>query len=280
MSIASLIKKTVKNSSPLTQIKKSASSAKSILNPIKTTKSFVRSSYDFLPNRTIKNFYPRNAYKSISPGYNLKSLYQFHQPSSIVNNSFRPSLRYAKPSLNPALNGVVSKLFNTNDLKGCAMFGADTWNELKQTVAGFAADVLDGKYYIVPTIISCPARGSGDSLTDELFGFNDDYAAMLGAKWYEKAWSGIKNFTKDTTHMALSAGSVIPITKPFVSAIRNVNAAGKNLLQQFGIIKKSSSDDDETAVGVVTGGGLLVVAGLGVGAYFLLRDDKKKNRGR
>lgn len=176
------------------------------------------------------------------------------------------------------INKVLNGLFNTNDLKGCAMFGADTWNDLKATVAGFAADVLDGKYYVVPTIISCPARGSGDSLTDELFGFNDDYAAMLGAKWYEKAWSGIKDFTRDTTHMALSAGSVIPITKPFVSAIRNVNAAGKNLLQQFGIIKKSSSSEEDTPAGVVTGGGLLILAGVGVGAYFLLKDDKKKKR--
>lgn len=278
MSLTSLIKKAVKNSNPITQVKKSASSVKSLVNPVKTTKSFVRSSYDFLPNRAKKNFYPGNAYKSISPGYNLKRLYQFHQPSSIVNNTFRPSLRYAKPSLNPSLNGVIAKLFDTNDLKGCAMFGADTWNELKATVAGFAADVLDGKYYVVPTIISCPARGSGDSLTDELFGFNDDYAAMLGAKWYERAWSGIKDFTKDTTHMVLSVGNVIPIAKPFVSAIRNVNDAGKNLLQQFGIIKKSSSDDEAPA-GVVTGGGLLIFAGVGVGAYFLLKDDKKKKRG-
>lgn len=174
---------------------------------------------------------------------------------------------------------VLNGLFNTNDLKGCAMFGADTWNELKATVGGFAADVLDGKYYVVPTIISCPARGSGDSLTDELFGFNDDYAAMLGAKWYERAWGGIKDFTKNTTHMALSAGSVIPITKPFVSAIRGVNDAGKNLLQQFGIIKKGSSSDEETPAGVVTGGGLLILAGVGVGAYLLLKDDKKKKRG-
>lgn len=174
---------------------------------------------------------------------------------------------------------VLNGLFSPNDLKGCAMFGADTWNELKATVAGFAADVMDGKYYVVPTIISCPARGSGDSLTDELFGFNDDYAAMLGAKWYERAWSGIKNFTKDTTHMALSAGSVIPITKPFVSAIRSVNDAGKNVLQQFGIIKKSSSGDDGAPAGVVTGGGLLILAGVGVGAYLLLKDDKKKKRG-
>lgn len=278
MRLTSFIKNAVKKSNPITQVKKSASSVKSLVNPIKTTKSFVRSSYDFLPNRAKKNFYPGNAYKSISPSYNLKRLYQFHQPSSIVNNTFRPSLRYAKPSLNPALNGVVSRLFDTNDLKGCAMFGAETWNELKATVAGFAADVLDGKYYVVPTIISCPARGSGDSLTDELFGFNDDYAAMLGAKWYERAWSGIKDFTKDTTHMVLSVGNVIPITKPFVSAIRSVNDAGKNLLQQFGIIKKSSSDDEAPA-GVVTGGGLLILAGVGVGAYFLLKDDKKKKRG-
>lgn len=278
MSFTRLVKKAVKNVSPITQIKKSVSSTKSLLNPFKTTKSFIRSSYDFFPNRATKNFYTGNEYKSISPSYNLKKLHQFHQPGSIVNNTFRPSLRYAKPSLNPALNGVITKLFNTNDLKGCAMFGADTWNELKKTVAGFAADVMDGKYYVVPTIISCPARGSGDSLTDELFGFNDDYAAMLGANWFEKAWSGIKDFTKNTTHMALSAGSVIPITKPFVSAIRNVNEAGKNLLQQFGIIKKSSSDSEDVPAGVVTGGGLLVVAGLGIGAYFLLREPPKNKR--
>ena len=188
----------------------------------------------------------------------------------------RPKYHAVKPITRK--NKVLNGLFNTNDLKGCAMFGADTWNELKATVAGFAADVMDGKYYVVPTIISCPARGSGDSLTDELFGFNDDYAAMLGKNWFEKAWSGIKNFTRDTTHMALSAGAVIPITKPFVSAIRSVNDAGKNLLQQFGIIKKSSSDE-ETPAGVVSGGGLLILAGVGVGAYFLLKDDKKKKRG-
>lgn len=212
-----------------------------------------------IPVREFKNGVGYTVYKKRIP---LKSI-----PTRIL---------YPTKPINKVLNG----LFNTNDLKGCAMFGADTWNELKATVAGFAADVLDGKYYVVPTIISCPARGSGDSLTDELFGFNDDYAAMLGAKWYERAWSGIKNFTKDTTHMALSAGSVIPITKPFVSAIRNVNAAGKNLLQQFGIIKKSSSGDDEDVpAGVVTGGGLLILAGAGVGAYLLLKDDKKKKRG-
>lgn len=173
---------------------------------------------------------------------------------------------------------VITNLFKPNDLKGCAVFGANNWNKLKMTVAKKTNDILNGRVYVVPTIISCPARGSGDTLTDELFGFNDDYAAMLGAKWYERAWSGIKNFTKDTTHMALSAGSVIPITKPFVSAIRSVNDAGKNLLQQFGIIKKSSSGDDETPAGVVTGGGLLILAGVGVGAYFLLKDDKKKKR--
>lgn len=264
MSIKSIIKKAVKNSIPVT-------------NPIKTTKSFVRSSYDFLPNRAIKNFYPVNSYKSISPGYNLKRLYEFHKPSSIVNNSFSPSLRYAKPTLNPALNGVVSKLFDTNDFKGCSLLGAENWNALKATVAKATEEALNGRFYVVPTIISCPARGSGDSLTDELFGFNDDYAAMLGAKWYEKTWGGLKDFTKNTTHMVLSAGSVIPITKPFVTAIRNVNDAGKNLLQQFGLIKKSSSGDDEGATGAALGaGGVVLLAGAGVGLYFLFRDDKKK----
>lgn len=174
---------------------------------------------------------------------------------------------------------VITNLFNTNDLKGCAVFGANNWNKLKMAVAKKTNDALNGRYYVIPTIISCPARGSGDSLTDELFGFNDDYAAMLGSKWYERIWGGIKDFTKNTTHMALSAGSVIPITKPFVTAIRGVNDAGKNLLQQFGIIKKSSSDEEETPAGVVTGGGLLILAGVGVGAYFLLKDDKKKKRG-
>lgn len=173
---------------------------------------------------------------------------------------------------------VIKNLFKPNDLKGCSIFGADNWNKIKMSVAKRTNDVLNGRIYVVPTIISCPARGSGDSFTDELFGFNDDYAAMLGAKWYERGWSSIKNFTKDTTHMALSAGSVIPITKPFVSAIRNVNEAGKNLLQQFGIIKKSSSDSEDVPAGVVTGGGLLVVAGLGIGAYFLLREPKKNKR--
>lgn len=173
---------------------------------------------------------------------------------------------------------VLSCLFDTNDFKGCAMFGAEGWNSLKNAVADVAEGVISGRLYVVPTVISCPARGSGDSLADELFGFNDDYAAMLGKNFFEKAWSGIKDFTKNTTHMALSAGSVIPITKPFVTAIRNVNAAGKSLLEQFGIIKKSSSDD-ETPTGAVTGGGLLILAGVGVGAYFLLKDNKKKKRG-
>lgn len=199
--------------------------------------------------------------------------------SNILKSRTKPTTvlktRFASTPKNKVLNG----LFNTNDLKGCAMFGAEGWNSLKNAVADVAEGVISGRLYVVPTIISCPARGSGDSLTDELFGFNDDYAAMLGAKWYERAWSGIKNFTKDTTHMALSAGSVIPITKPFVSAIRNVNAAGKSLLEQFGIIKKSSTDD-EIPSSVVTGGGVLIIAGLGVGAYFLLKDDKKKKRGR
>lgn len=174
---------------------------------------------------------------------------------------------------------IISKLFNTNDLKGCSVFGAQKWNAIKKSVVNKTNDVLNGRYYIVPTVISCPARGSGDSLTDELFGFNDDYAQMLGAKWYEKAWSGVKDFTKNTTHMALSAGSVIPITKPFVSAIRGVNDAGKSLLQQFGLIKKSSSDD-ETATGTaLNAGGIVILAGAGVGLYFLFRDDKKKKRG-
>lgn len=208
-----------------------------------------------------------------------KRLVEFVRPSSTIPVVKQYSYKKSPiAKIKESKKRVLERLFKTNDLKGCAMFGADTWNELKATVAGFAADVMDGKYYVVPTIISCPARGSGDSLIDELFGFNDDYAAMLGAKWYERAWSGIKNFTKDTTHMALSAGSVIPITKPFVSAIRNVNDAGKSLLQQFGIIKKSSSGDDEAPAGVVTGGGLLILAGVGVGAYLLLKDDKKKKR--
>lgn len=217
--------------------------------------------YDIIPVRKFKNGVGYTVYQKRIP---IKSIPKYNPVKSL----------HKQTPVKRVLNG----LFNPNDLKGCAMFGADTWNELKATVAGFAADVLDGKYYVVPTIISCPARGSGDSLTDELFGFNDDYAAMLGAKWYEKAWSGIKNFTKDTTHMVLSAANVIPITKPFVTAIRNVNDAGKNLLQQFGIIKKSSSDDEAPA-GVVTGGGMLILAGVGVGAYLLLKDNKKNKRG-
>lgn len=195
-------------------------------------------------------------------------------------NTPRKSLFYKDsnmPKARPFYKGIVSKLYNTNDLKGCALLGAENWNALKATVAKATEDALNGRFYVVPTIITCPARGSGDSLTDELFGFNDDYAAMLGAKWYERAWSGIKNFTKDTTHMVLSAGAVIPITKPFVTAIRNVNDAGKNLLQQFGLIKKSSSGDDEGATGAALGaGGVVLLAGAGVGLYFLLRDDKKK----
>lgn len=225
---------------------------------LKKLRENVMKKYDIIPVRKFKNGVPYTVYQ---------------KRKSIRDIKRQIPKTYATP-----INKVLNGLFNTNDLKGCAMFGVDTWNELKATVAGFAADVLDGKCYVVPTIISCPDRGSGDSLTDELFGFNDDYAAMLGAKWYEKVWSGIKNFTKDTTHMVLSVGNVIPITKPFVSAIRSVNDAGKNLLQQFGIIKKSSSDEEAPA-GVVTGGGLLILAGVGVGAYLLLKDDKKKKRG-
>ena len=231
-----------------------------MITNLKKLRKNLMKKYDIIPVREFKNGVGYTVYRKRIP---MKSIPEQKIPYT------------AATPINKVLNG----LFNTNDLKGCAMFGADTWNELKATVAGFAADVMDGKYYIVPTIISCPARGSGDSLTDELFGFNDDYAAMLGAKWYEKAWGGIKDFTKNTTHMALSAGSVIPITKPFVSAIRGVNNAGKNLLQQFGIIKKSSSGDDETPAGVVSGGGLLILAGVGVGAYLLLKDDKNKKRG-
>ena len=188
------------------------------------------------------------------------------------------SLKYlAKRQNVPASSSKITKnLFNTNDLKGCAVFGAEVWNGIKATVSKFTDDVLNGRCFIVPTVISCPARGSGDSLTDELFGFNDDYAAMLGAKWYERAWSGIKDFSKSTTHMALSAGSVIPITKPFVSAIRGVNDAGKNLLQQFGLIKKSSSDEETTTGTALGAGGIVILAGAGIGLYFLLRDDKKK----
>lgn len=208
----------------------------------------------------------QKAYQKFGFGTPHRSI--FYKASNIPKT--RPFYKY---------KSVVSKLYNTNDLKGCALLGAENWNALKATVAKATEEALNGRFYVVPTIISCPARGSGDSLTDELFGFNDDYAAMLGAKWYERAWSGIKDFTKNTTHMALSAGSVIPITKPFVSAIRSVNDAGKNLLQQFGIIKKSSSGDDETPAGVVTGGGLLILAGVGVGVYVLLKDDKKKKRG-
>lgn len=174
---------------------------------------------------------------------------------------------------------VITNLFKPNDLKGCAVFGADNWNKLKMAVAKKTNDVLNGRVYVVPTIISCPARGSGDSLTDELFGFNDDYAAMLGAKWYEKAWSGIKNFTKDTTHAALSVGNVIPITKPFVSAIRNVNESGKNLLEQFGLIKKKSSGTTEPTAAGLTTGGLVILACAGTGLYFLFKSDKKKKRG-
>lgn len=242
-------------------VSKTVTGTKKYLNPVTVTKQMVS---------------PKSWYKGVSPYYNIKNVAKMHNPKRGLN-LLRPNLSLIKPTAGGPQN-VLYNLFNTNDLKGCAMFGSDTWNELKATVAGFASDVLDGKYYIVPTIISCPARGSGDSLTDELFGFNDDYAAMLGAKWYEKAWSGIKDFTKNTTHMALSAGAVIPITKPFVSAIRSVNDAGKNLLQQFGIIKKSSSDD-EAPSGVVTGGGLLILAGVGVGAYLLLKDNKKNKRG-
>ena len=181
------------------------------------------------------------------------------------------------PLIRPFYKGIVKNLYNTNDLKGCSLLGAENWNALKATVAKATEEALNGRFYVVPTIIACPSRGSGDSLTDELFGFNDDYAVMLGKNWFEKAWSGVKNFTKDTTHMALSAGAVIPITKPFVTAIRNVNDAGKNLLQQFGLIKKSSSGEDESATGAALGaGGVVLLAGAGVGLYLLLRDDKKK----
>lgn len=196
-------------------------------------------------------------------GFNTPRRSRFHKTSNV-------------PLVRPYYKGIIKNLYNTNDLKGCSLLGAENWNALKATVAKATEEALNGRFYVVPTIIACPSRGSGDSLTDELFGFNDDYAAMLGAKWYEKAWSGIKNFTKDTTHMALSAGAVIPITKPFVTAIRNVNDAGKNLLQQFGLIKKSSSEDD-TATGAALGaGGVVLLAGAGIGLYFLLRDDKKK----
>lgn len=248
----------------------------SLINAIKkaATKTVKRAASSLNPKDLTS---PTKWYKGASPYYNLKNTVKMHRSKNALSLT-RPNLSLIKPTAGGPQN-VLYNLFNTNDLKGCSMFGAEGWNSLKKAVADVAEGVISGRLYVVPTIISCPARGSGDSLTDELFGFNDDYAAMLGAKWYERAWCGIKDFTKNTTHMALSAGSVIPITQPFVSAIRGVNDAGKNLLQQLGIIKKSSSGDDDTPAGVVTGGGLLILAGVGVGAYLLLKDDKKKKRG-
>lgn len=187
---------------------------------------------------------------------------------------------------------VLNGLFNTNDLKGCAMFGADTWNALKNTVANVTADALNGRLYVVPTIISCP-----QSMANELFGFNDIYARNLGENFYNNTWPVIKsnsaallganplewvqnnifdskagNIVKEGGHIASNVLAKTPIGG-WINIGRETNDWMSNIWDSL-VGKKKKEEGTPTAV--KAGGGLLVVAGLGVGAYFLFRKPKKK----
>lgn len=230
--------------------------------------------YDIIPVRKFKNGIPYTVYKKRIKIKDIKR--QIPMTAAIP------------------INKVLNGLFETNDLKGCAMFGAENWNALKNTVANVTADALNGRIYVVPTVISCP-----QSMADELMGFNDIYARSLGENFYNNTWPVIKsnsaallganplewiqdnifdskvgNIVKQGTHIASNVLSKTPIGG-WVNIGRDTNDWMSNIWDSLVGKKKS---EEETPTAVKAGGGLLVVAGLGVGAYFLLRKPKK-NRG-
>lgn len=216
--------------------------------------------------------------------------------SNILKSRTKPT-RISKTRFSPTpKNKVLNGLFNTNDLKGCAMFGADTWNELKSRVANVTNDALNGRVYVVPTIISCP-----ENMAAELLGFNDIYARSLGENFYNKTWPVIKsngaallgasglewiqdnifdskvgNLIKQGGHIASNVLAKTPIGG-WINIGRDTNNWMSNIWDSLVGKKKSKEETPTTAV--KAGGGLLILAGVGVGAYFLLKDDKKKKRG-
>lgn len=192
---------------------------------------------------------------------------------------------------------VVNGLFDTDDLAGCSLLGADNWNAAKMAVADFADGVINGRFYVLPTIISCP----DSSAAGRIFGFNENYARSLGDSFYNNEWKGIKTFAgamlganplswiqenifdssignvvKEGGHIASNVLAKTPLGG-WINIGRDTNDWMSNIWDM--LAGKKKSEETSTAVKAGLGvGGILLIGGVGFGIYYLLKDNKKKRR--
>lgn len=170
-------------------------------------------------------------------------------------------------------NTVLDSMYRPNDSLGVQLFGVNGWNSLKGRVCGLSNYALSNRVPVEAGETSDlfialfrPTKTCSEMLGDGVVSWVDKMTTSSG--WWDK-WMKAKDAGE-------SVANLIPIAQPFVSAGRSVNSAISSI---WDAIRGKESEDLSTAKKAgLSIGAVLLIAGAGVGIYYMTKKRKRRRR--
>lgn len=177
------------------------------------------------------------------------------------------------------MQDLKTRIFDTDDATGAAVFGPRLWNALKGRVAGLTDAAAANPAVIQPKGTAGRYRGAFDAF------FKPNRAAaaeLLGASftdWVEENVfdNPVANLVKSGTHAASNVLAEIPVTSGWVKAGRSTNDFMADVWNF--ISGKAQEEATATVKKAAIGTGTVLLIGGGVAVWYF-GFYKKKKRGR